>query len=67
MVASGQGVAHQAVRREQESGRSEPATPAVPTRARRLRAPRRGPRVRAVGRGQGQAAGRLHLGAGGRE
>lgn len=63
MVASGQGVPDQAVRREQEPGGAEPAAPVVPARPRRVRAPRRRARVRALGRGQGQASRRLHLGA----
>lgn len=62
MVASGQGVSDQAVRREQEPGGAEPAAPAVPARARGLRAPRGRQRVLALGTGQGEAARRLHLG-----
>lgn len=64
VVASGQGVAHQAVRREQEPGGAQPAAPAVPARPRRHRAPRRGARVRAVEGRQGQAHRGLHLGVG---
>lgn len=62
VVASGQGVPDQAVRREQEPGRAEPAAPAVPTWPRRLRAPRRRASLRALAGGEGQAARRFHLG-----
>lgn len=63
VVASGQGVPDQAVRREQEPGGAEPAAPAVPARPRRVRAPRRGRRLPALARWEGEAIGRLHLGA----
>lgn len=55
MVASRQGVSNQTVRREQESGRTQLAAPAVPARPRGHRAARRRQRVRFVGRRQGQA------------
>lgn len=63
VVASGQGVSDQAVRREQEPGGAEPAPPAVPAGRGRGGAARRRRRVRGLGQGTSRPARRLHLGA----